>query len=70
MPNLITTAQVAERAGVSRRAVTRWVDAGRLTPTQQLPGLRGALLFDAETVDAFLAEETTTITRRVVKAKR
>jgi len=49
----LTTAQVAERKGVLRRRVNRWVESGRLVPEQVLPGKTGAHLFDAAVVDAF-----------------
>lgn len=56
---LLTTAQIAERFGVDVRTVARWVNAGRLTPVVQAPGLRGARLFRPEDVDA-LAEQART----------
>ncbi len=55
MPNLMTTAEVATLAGVSPRTVARWVARGELEPAQALPGIRGALLFAPESVDAYLA---------------
>ena len=48
---LITTAEVAQRLGVSIPTVNRWVRDGRLTPVQKLPGLRGANLFRAEDIE-------------------
>lgn len=48
---LITTAEVAERLGVSIPTVNRWVRDGRLTPVQKLPGIRGANLFRADDIE-------------------
>lgn len=48
--------EVAARARVTARTVNRWVADGRLAPVMQLPGPTGARLFDADAVDAFLAE--------------
>lgn len=42
---LLTTAEVAEMLDVDVRTVSRWVNAGRLSPAVQAPGLRGARLF-------------------------
>ena len=58
MPNLelLTTAEVAARLGVDVRTVARWVNAGRLRPAVQGPGLRGARLFDPAEVDRFVSE--------------
>lgn len=48
--DLITTTEAAELLGVGRSTVTRWVDDGRLTPARKLAGLRGAWLFDRDTI--------------------
>lgn len=47
----LTANQAAERAGVSRRTITRWIESGRLTAATKLPGETGALLFTADDVD-------------------
>lgn len=47
----ITTAEVAEKHGVSVRTVHRWVAAGRLTPTAKLPGKTGHYLFDPSALE-------------------
>lgn len=52
-PELLTAAQVADRHQVNRRTVNRWAALGLLQPAVRLPGDTGALLFDAETVEAF-----------------
>lgn len=60
---LITSSQVAEKAHVSPRTVVRWAEAGHLVPVQQLPGRRGAFLFDEAVVDKFLEENTESVRR-------
>ncbi|NAZ17899.1 helix-turn-helix domain-containing protein [Glutamicibacter soli] len=52
---LIVTAEVAERLGVTPRHVSRLVDEGKLAPVFKAPGIRGAYLFDRTEVEA-LAE--------------
>jgi len=52
---MMTTAEVAAALGVSIKTVTRWVASERLTPVHRLPGLRGAMLFAAEDVEALRA---------------
>ena len=52
-PNLLTTAQVCERLGVTSSTVARWVAAGKLTETVKLPGPRGARLFAERDVARF-----------------
>lgn len=52
MADLLTTAEAADRLGVSIWTVSRWVREERLTPARKLTGLRGAYLFDADTLDA------------------
>ena len=47
----LTANEAAERAGVTRRTITRWVAAGRLTPAAKLPGETGSLLFRPDDVD-------------------
>ena len=54
----ITTKQAADILGGGVRKTIRRVEAGELTPAMKLPGLRGAYLFDPETV-ATLAEADT-----------
>jgi excisionase family DNA binding protein len=53
---LITTTEAAARVGMPRRSFLRAVEDGRVTPAQKLDGIRGAYLFEAETIDTFAAE--------------
>ena len=53
---LLTTAQVAERAQVHPRTVAEWVEKGQLAYTIKLPGLRGAMLFDPTEVSELVAK--------------
>jgi excisionase family DNA binding protein len=55
--DLLTTAQVAERLGLSVPTVNRYALAGRLPVAQKLPGFRGAYLFTLEAVEAFQAAQ-------------
>ena len=48
MPNLLTTKQVATILETTPRQIARKVARGELTPIQQLPGVRGAFLFDGD----------------------
>lgn len=57
MPELLTTAQVAQAAGVSVRTIARWVKSGRIAPALQGPGETGAYLFDPSVLDDITALE-------------
>jgi excisionase family DNA binding protein len=50
---VMTTKEVAERCGVSTRAVRYWVQSGKLRPVRIS---RGRGLFDAEEVERFRQE--------------
>lgn len=52
---LITTREVAQRAGVDVSTVARWARDGKLTPAYEADGRTGVRLFNAEDVDTFLA---------------
>lgn len=52
----LTANEAAERAGRSRRTITRWISSGRLKPVAKLPGDTGALLFYGADVDAAAAQ--------------
>lgn len=57
---LITTAQACEvLGGLHPSTINRWVQLGKITPAQKLPGARGANLFrlrDIERLAARLAK--------------
>lgn len=52
----LTTTEVAARLGIARQTVLQRVRNGKLTSIGQLPGRNGALLFDAEQIDAIARE--------------
>jgi Helix-turn-helix domain len=60
MPNTnatLTTAQVVEEYGISRRSISRLITDGDLTPMMKLPGHTGAYLFErVEIVRALTAK--------------
>ena len=49
---LLFTADVAARCGVTVRTVNRWVREGKLTPVAQAPGPRGARMFRSSDLTA------------------
>lgn len=51
-PTTCTAAEAAHLLNVNRATVTRWIQAGRLTPITKLPGLRGAYLLNTDEVHA------------------
>lgn len=52
----MSTAEVAKASGTTPSTVTRWVDAGKLTPAYKGEGLRGFYMFESAHVAAFLKE--------------
>jgi predicted site-specific integrase-resolvase len=61
--DLLTSAETATRLGIDRGTLTRWVQAGRITPAMKLPGKNGPALFAPADVDALtsqLAEQPAT----------
>lgn len=54
-PELVTTAEVADRLGCDVRTVHRMVRTGRLTPVQKLPGRTGSYVFSPADIDALAA---------------
>jgi excisionase family DNA binding protein len=54
---LLTTAQVAEIVGRDRSTITRWVQAGHLTPALTTAG--GFLLFRRSDVERLAADRET-----------
>lgn len=53
--DLLTSAETAERLGIDRGTLTRWVQAGRIEPAMKLPGKNGPALFDPAAVDELAA---------------
>lgn len=53
--DLIGTVETAEILGIQRSTISRWVERGVITPALQLPGERGAMLFDRAAVGALKA---------------
>ncbi len=53
---LLTTAEVAERLGISVATVNRHARAGQLRPDAQMPGSKGARLFHPSEVDRFRSD--------------
>lgn len=51
---LVPTSEVAARLGVTPKTVARWAAEGRITPAIKAPGLRGAMLFRVDDLDALL----------------
>jgi DNA-binding transcriptional MerR regulator len=58
MSEPITSRQAAEVAGTTVTTINRWVASGRLTPVIEVPGYRGARLFDPADVEALRSERT------------
>lgn len=50
--NLRTSAEAAEKLGIDRSTLSRWVQSKRLIPAIKLPGLRGAFMFTDEAIEA------------------
>lgn len=50
---LLSTAETADRLGVSVSTVTRLAESGRLPIAHRMPGKTGAMLFDESDVDSY-----------------
>lgn len=50
--DLLAAKQACERIGIDRSTLSRYVQLGRIKPAHQLPGRRGAMLFEPSDVDA------------------
>ena len=55
-PDVVASKNVCLELDINRSTLTRWVEAGRITPAFQLPGDRGAFVFHRADVDALKAE--------------
>ncbi len=50
--DLIGSADACDLLSINRSTLSRWVSAGKLTPTHRLRGTTGAFLFKREDVEA------------------
>ena len=57
--HLLPTVEVARRLGKDRRTIVRMARDGRLSPSIELPGYRGDLLFDPASVEALTEKADT-----------
>jgi predicted DNA-binding transcriptional regulator AlpA len=55
-PEQMTTAQVVEEYGLSRRTLYRRIETGDLHPTMKLPGTTGAYLFTRAEIERALGK--------------
>ncbi len=62
MRNLLTTKQAAEMLGVTTRQITRWALNGDVPHAHKIEGLRGAYLFDIDTLEEIHATRTERLT--------
>lgn len=53
----ITSRQAANLAGRTVTTINRWVQSGRLIPVIEVPGYRGARLFDPADVEALSEQD-------------
>jgi excisionase family DNA binding protein len=53
---IVGTDEAARILEVERSTVTRWAQAGTLTPAYKMTGLRGAYVFARADIDALKAE--------------
>lgn len=58
MRKLLTTAEAAERLGVSVTTLNRWANTGAIEVAVQAPGRTGTRLYDEAVIDAH-ADTTT-----------
>ena len=49
---LLTSRQLARELETTVTTVNRWVNSGRITPALQVPGYRGARLFEPASIEA------------------
>ena len=55
---MITTAEAAEQLGIDVAKFHRLVAKHNLDPARKLPGVRGAMLWDARVIEALRTEAT------------
>jgi excisionase family DNA binding protein len=56
LEDLLTSAEAAERLGIDRGTLTRWVQAGQIKRAMKLPGKNGPALFSPAEVERVQAE--------------
>jgi hypothetical protein len=57
-PTMITTAEAAEQLGIDVAKFHRLVAKHDLQPARKLPGVRGAMLWDTQAIEALRNEVT------------
>jgi len=58
MEEMVTTTQIVDEYGVSRRTIKRRIEDGSLTPTMKIPGKSGAYLYDRAEVARLFARDS------------
>ena len=56
MSNLVSTAEAADRLGISVATLNRWASNGKVPVAVQAPGKTGTRLYDADAIEALAAE--------------
>lgn len=54
--NLMSTAEAAERLGISVATLNRWAKNGRVPVAVQAPGRTGTRMFDSAVIEALAGE--------------
>lgn len=54
----LASIEVCAELGIDRSTLSRWVAAGRITPSYRLPGPKGAFLFSRDEVERVRDERT------------
>lgn len=56
--DIISTIEACEvLGGIDRSTLTRWVEAGKVTPMHKMPGVTGAWLFTRAEIERVAAEQ-------------
>lgn len=59
----VTSATACAWLGIDRSTLTRWVQAGHITPAYKFPGKAGAFLFERAEVERIQRERTAAAAR-------
>ena len=54
--DLMSTAEAADRLGISVATLNRWANSGKVPVAVQAPGKTGTRLYDADVIDRLAAE--------------